>query len=120
MEHRRVLAHPEAHRPFVGSDLFARVGGCAAVETLVDGLYDRIETDPALRPLFSRDIAGERQIQKRFFNEWLGGEEDYSSDACRSSTATICCRSPAPSRANGSRIFAARSTAQCRMPRRGV
>lgn len=81
MEHRRFLAHPEAHRPFAGSDVFARIGGHAAVETLIDGLYDRIETDAALRPLFARDLAGGRGAQKRFFTEWLGGETDYSSDA---------------------------------------
>jgi hypothetical protein len=49
MEHRRFLAHPEVHRPFVGSGLFARIGGPATVGVLVDGLYDRIENDAALR-----------------------------------------------------------------------
>ena len=79
MEHRRFLAHPEAHRPFVDGDLFARIGGSAAVGVLVDGLYDRIENDAALQPLFSRDLTGGRQAQKRFFNEWLGGAGCYSS-----------------------------------------
>jgi len=36
MEHRRFLADPEAHRPFVGSDLLARIGGPAAVGVFVD------------------------------------------------------------------------------------
>jgi hypothetical protein len=36
MDHRRFLAHPEAHRPFAGGDLFARIGGRAAIDTLVD------------------------------------------------------------------------------------
>ena len=49
MDHRRFLARPDAHRPFAGGDLLARVGGRAAVEALIDGLYDRIETDAALR-----------------------------------------------------------------------
>lgn len=79
MEHRRFLAHPEAHRPFVGSDLFERSGGRAAVGMLVDGLYDRIESDAALRPLFGRDLTGGREAQKRFFSEWLGGLGSYSS-----------------------------------------
>lgn len=79
MEHRRFLGHPETHRPFVGSDLFARIGGPAAVGVLVDGLYDRIENDAALRPLFGRDLAGGRWAQKRFFTEWLGGVGSYSS-----------------------------------------
>jgi len=79
MEHRRFLAHPEAHRPFVGGDLFARIGGPVAVGVLVDGLYDRIENDAALQPLFNRDLTGEREAQKRFFTEWLGGVGSYSS-----------------------------------------
>jgi truncated hemoglobin YjbI len=51
----------------------------AAVETLVDGLYDRIENDGALQPLFHRDLTGGREAQKRFFSEWLGGAGGYSS-----------------------------------------
>jgi truncated hemoglobin YjbI len=81
MEHRRFLAHSEAHRPFVGGDLFARIGGRATVDSLIDGLYDRIEIDAALRPLFGRDLTNEREAQKRFFSEWLGGEGGYSDQA---------------------------------------
>jgi hemoglobin len=81
MEHRRFLAHHEAHRPFVGGDLLRRVGGRTAVEALIDELYDRIETDPVLRPLFSRELANERHAQTRFFTEWLGGETSYSDHA---------------------------------------
>jgi truncated hemoglobin YjbI/ankyrin repeat protein len=81
MEHRRFLANSEVHRPLVGGDLFARIGGRAAVDSLIDGLYDRIETDPALRPLFGRDLTNEREAQKRFFIEWLGGESGYSDRA---------------------------------------
>jgi truncated hemoglobin YjbI/ankyrin repeat protein len=79
MQHRRFLAHPESHRPFVGGDLFARIGGPAAVGVLVDGLYDRIENDAALQPLFKRDLTGDREAQKRFFGEWFGGVSNYSS-----------------------------------------
>jgi hemoglobin len=78
MKHRRFLAHPEAHRPFADGDLHARIGGAAAVGALVDRLYDRIENDAALRPLFGRDLRGGRQAQKRFFSEWLGGAGCYS------------------------------------------
>jgi truncated hemoglobin YjbI/ankyrin repeat protein len=81
MEHRRFLAHPEAHRPFVGGDLLARTGGRAAVGVLVEGLYDRIENDVALRPFFSRDLIGEREALERFFGEWLGGVSHYTSTA---------------------------------------
>jgi truncated hemoglobin YjbI/ankyrin repeat protein len=81
MQHRRFLAHPEAHRPFAGGNLLERIGGHAAVEALIDGLYDRIATDPLLRPLFSRDLGNEREAQKRFFVEWLGGDTAYSDRA---------------------------------------
>src|SRR5262245_55353864 len=77
--HRRFLAHPEAQRRFVGSDVFARIGGAATIDALVDGLYDRIETDSTLRPMFPRDSSSGRVAQKRFFTEWLGGEADYST-----------------------------------------
>src|SRR5215471_6102737 len=82
MEHRRFLAYSEAHRPFVGGDLLKCIGGHGAVEALIDGLYDRIATDPVLRPHFSRDLAKQRAAQKRFFAEWLDGESCYSDGAC--------------------------------------
>jgi len=81
MEHRRFLAHAEAHRPFVGSDLFARIGGATVVGVLVDTLYDRIEDDAALRPLFGQDLTHGRWAQKGFFIEWLGGACTYSTAA---------------------------------------
>jgi truncated hemoglobin YjbI len=79
MEHRRLLAHPQAHRAFIGSDMLRRIGGPAAVGTLIDGLYDRLATDSALRPLFRGDLADGRAAQKRFFVEWLGGESRYGN-----------------------------------------
>jgi truncated hemoglobin YjbI/ankyrin repeat protein len=81
IEHRRFLAHPEAHHPFAGGNLLGRIGGDAAIAALIDGLYDRIETDPLLRPLFNRDLTNEREAQKRFFVEWLGGDTIYSDGA---------------------------------------
>ena len=59
-------------------DLFARIGGRETIERIVDGLYDRIEHDPSLRPMFVRNLAGEREKQKDFFQEWLGGAPDYT------------------------------------------
>jgi truncated hemoglobin YjbI/ankyrin repeat protein len=78
VEHRRFLAH--ANRPFAG-DLFVRIGGHAAIASLITGLYDRIETDSELRPLFGRDLTNEREAQQRFFCEWLGGDREYSDRA---------------------------------------
>jgi truncated hemoglobin YjbI len=81
VEHRQFLTHPDAHRRFAGSDVFLRIGGAAAIGALINGLYDRIETDAALRPLFGRDTTNQRAAQKRFFTEWLGGERGYSDRA---------------------------------------
>jgi truncated hemoglobin YjbI len=81
MEHRRLLAHAETHRPFVGSGLFERIGGTATVSTLIAGLYNGIEGDPKLRGLFGRDLTLERESQKRFFAEWLGGDQEYTNRA---------------------------------------
>ncbi|HEX3417503.1 MAG TPA: hypothetical protein VHT21_14030 [Stellaceae bacterium] len=81
VEHRRFLAHSEAHRRFADSDVFLRIGGAAAIGALINGLYDWIETDAALRPLFGRDTTNQRAAQKRFFTEWLGGERGYSDRA---------------------------------------
>jgi truncated hemoglobin YjbI len=80
-EHRQFLTYPEAHRRFAGGDAFLRIGGAAAIDALINGLYDRIETDVALRPMFGRDTTNERAAQKRFFTEWLGGERGYSDRA---------------------------------------
>ena len=78
---RQFLTHPEAHHRFAGGDVFLRIGGAAAIDELINGLYDRIETDAALRPMFGRDTTNERAAQKRFFTEWLGGERGYSDRA---------------------------------------
>ncbi len=58
--------------------MFDRVGGQATVDRMVDSLYDRFEVDRLIRPLFGRDISNEREKQKRFFAEWLGGPHHYS------------------------------------------
>ena len=121
MEHRRFLAHPEAHHPFAGGGLLGRIGGHAAIAALIDGLYHRIETDPELRRLFNRDLANEREAQKRFFVEWLGGDTAYSDRAYLPlRTATICCPSRARLQRGGSRISATRSMRRWRTSRRGA
>ncbi len=58
--------------------LFDRVGGRDTVEAIIDALYDRIETDPDLRPLFPSDLSAGRLHQQLFFEQWLGGEARYN------------------------------------------
>lgn len=77
LAHRRLLDDPAGFRPFRGSGLFARIGGQATVDRLVDLLYDGFENDSELRPLFPRDLTPGRANQKVFFAEWLGGPRRY-------------------------------------------
>ena len=81
LEHRSLLDHPPGFRPFRGADLFERIGGQPAIDGLVDLLYKGIGDDDQLRPLFPRDLAGARSMQKLFFAEWLGGPGRYSEQA---------------------------------------
>ena len=81
LEHRSLLEHPPGFRPFRGSDLFDRIGGQPTVEELVDRLYDGLENDEQLRPLFPRDLAHGRAMQKLLFGEWLGGSRRYSEQS---------------------------------------
>jgi truncated hemoglobin YjbI/ankyrin repeat protein len=79
--HRSLLDYPPGFRPFRGTDLFERIGGQPAIDRLVDLLYEGIEDDEQLRPLFPRGLAGGRSMQKLFFAEWLGGPARYSEQA---------------------------------------
>jgi truncated hemoglobin YjbI/ankyrin repeat protein len=81
LEHRSLLSHPPGFRPFRGTDLFERIGGQPTIDRMVDLLYEGLEHDEQLRPLFPRDLAGGRSMQKLFFGEWLGGPGRYSEQA---------------------------------------
>jgi hemoglobin len=58
--------------------LITRIGGRETVVLIVDGLYDRIEKDPILRPMFRGNLDEEREKQKDFWEEWFGGEPKYT------------------------------------------
>jgi truncated hemoglobin YjbI/ankyrin repeat protein len=68
-------------RPLEEEVLLDRIGGPAAVDRLVDCLYDRFEADSVIRAFFGRDLSSSRTKQKRFFVEWLGGPPFYSESA---------------------------------------
>src|SRR5262249_61344015 len=82
LAHRYLLGQPLDYRPFAGSDLFARLGGQATVDRLVDLLYDGFEADPALRPLFPRGLTRGRARQKMFLAQWRGGGHPDAERAC--------------------------------------
>ncbi|MEM7539249.1 MAG: ankyrin repeat domain-containing protein [Chloroflexota bacterium] len=52
--------------------------GHETVSRITNGLYDGIEGDALLRPLFLKNLAKERENQKDFWVEWLGGEPNYT------------------------------------------
>jgi truncated hemoglobin YjbI len=81
LEHRSLLDHPPGFRTFRGRNLFERIGGQPTIDSLVDLLYEGIGDDDQLRPMFPRDLAGVRSMQKLFFAEWLGGPRRYSERA---------------------------------------
>jgi len=81
LEHRRFLNHAPGFRPFRDTGLFDRIGGQPTVDRMVDLLYEGINGDDQLRPLFGRDVAGVKPRQKLFFAEWLGGPRRYSEAA---------------------------------------
>ena len=58
-------------------EMFQALGGREFVAQWVDELYDRLETDSELSPMFKRDLTQERAVQKDFFEEWFGGEPRY-------------------------------------------
>jgi hemoglobin len=61
------------------SSLFDRIGGSAAVTSLVDDFYKRVTADPELSPYF-KGVAMEklRRMQFEFFSAALGGPEKYT------------------------------------------
>jgi hemoglobin len=81
LEHRSPWNHAPGFRPFRGTDLFERIGGQPTIDRLVDLLYEGIGDDDELRPLFPRDLADSRSMQKLFFAEWLDGPRGYSAQA---------------------------------------
>ncbi|MCA9790573.1 MAG: hypothetical protein KC910_02210 [Candidatus Eremiobacteraeota bacterium] len=66
-----------APRLYPRHGLFEELGGREFVHSWIDGLYDRLEVDPELRPLFRQHLDAERATQKAFFEQWLGGRSLY-------------------------------------------
>jgi hemoglobin len=62
--------------------LYARVGGFAFFERLVDAFYDGVATDPVLLPLYPEapDLSGARQRLTLFLVQYWGGPTTYSDE----------------------------------------
>src|SRR5688500_1815502 len=55
-------------------------GGPDAIVRLINALYDRLETEPLLNPLFPGGVTGEhRDHVARWWIEVFGGPDDYTT-----------------------------------------
>jgi hemoglobin len=64
-----------------GNDtLFSRVGGEAWFVALVDRFYDRVATDPLLRPLYPEDLTPGRAHLAAFLAQYWGGPPNYTAE----------------------------------------
>jgi len=61
-----------------GSTLFERVGGREWFVALVERFYQRVETDPVLRPMYPEDLGPPREHLSLFLIQYWGGPADYN------------------------------------------
>lgn len=61
-----------------GTTPYERIGGAAAVASLVDAFYDRVLADEALAPFFEHaDLKRLLEMQRMVFTMALGGPDAY-------------------------------------------
>lgn len=63
--------------------IFARIGGAAAVDRLVEAFYGRMDRLPeakAIRGLHAEDLSAIKDVLKRYLAEWMGGPPLYSQE----------------------------------------
>lgn len=62
---------------------FTQIGGETAVHRLVDAFYQRMDTLPdarGIRAFHPTDLAGTKEVLRRYLGEWLGGPPLYSQE----------------------------------------
>jgi hemoglobin len=60
-----------------GKTLYEQLGGDAIFRRLVTAFYDRVESDPLLRPLFPDDLELGNEHQFLFLTQYWGGPPRY-------------------------------------------
>jgi hemoglobin len=63
--------------------LFARVGGEATVDRLVEAFYRHMDSVPAarsLRAMHEADLSQTKAVLKHYLGEWMGGPKLYSQE----------------------------------------
>jgi hemoglobin len=74
-----VSARPDDDRPLHPHEVFERVGGMDAFETLVDAFYTKVEHDELLRPMYPEDLGPGKHHLAMFLAQYWGGGDVYSS-----------------------------------------
>lgn len=64
----------------LSDSVFDRVGGEAWFVALVDRFYQRVETDPVLRPLYPDDLSPGRAHLAAFLAQYWGGPPNYTAE----------------------------------------
>lgn len=73
-------ANTPQSQPADGTTLFDAVGGAAAFERLADNFYNRVWSDPALRPMYPDDLAESKRTLALFLIQYWGGPTTYSQE----------------------------------------
>lgn len=60
------------------STIYAQAGGTETFERLVRGFYERVATDPVLRPMYPADLEPPRERLTLFLIQYFGGPNTYS------------------------------------------
>ncbi len=63
----------------MGETLYDRVGGQEWFDALVARFYEGVESDPVLRPLYPKDMAGSRTHLAMFLAQYFGGPRRYDA-----------------------------------------
>ncbi len=64
----------------VNQSVYAAVGGQAFFDELVTRFYDRVASDPVLRPLYPDDLGPSRSRLAGFLAQYWGGPPRYSAE----------------------------------------
>jgi len=62
---------------------FARLGGAATIDALVEAFYARMDSLPqarTIRAMHADDLSEIKAVLKRYLTEWLGGPRLYSQE----------------------------------------
>jgi len=60
--------------------VYESVGGASFFDDLVTRFYDRVATDPVLRPLYPEDLADSIRHTSLFLQQYWGGPATYSAE----------------------------------------